>query len=74
MDISHSVCIYIFDTKVSILTEQNKILLEITSFCQVIYFGFLSCERKCLSQQQAGNVLENFILNEIYYFFVMFIL
>ena len=73
MDISHSVFIYIFDSKVSILIEQNKILLEITSFCQIIYFGFPRCEGKYLSQQ-VGNVLENFILNEINYLFVKFTL
>ena len=74
MDVSHSVFIYIFNTKVSILIEQNKILLEITTFCQVIYFGFLRCGEKCLSQQQVGIVLENFILTIIIYLFVIFIL
>ena len=40
-------------------------LLVTTSFHQVIYFGFLRCEEKCLSQQQVGNVLENVIPNEL---------
>ena len=74
MDISHSVFVYIFDSKVCILIEQKKLLLEITSFCQIIYFGFPRCEGKCLSQQQVGNVLENFILNEIIHLCVKFIL
>ena len=70
MHISHSLCIYIFDTNVSILIEQNKILLEIKGFHQVIYLAASDVRGKCLSQQQVGNVLENFILNEIIYLFV----
>ena len=46
--------------KVSFLNEQNKFILY-TSFRQVIYSGFLTCEGKC-SSQQIGILLENFIL------------
>ena len=52
--------------KVSFLNDQNKFNLY-TSFCQVIYSGFLRCEGKCSSQQKVGIELGNFILNEIIY-------
>ena len=32
MDVSHSVCTYIFDTKVSILIQKNKIYLKSQAF------------------------------------------
>ena len=66
MDVSHSVLhVYIFDTKVSILTKQNNYFLSTTSFCQVIYHGFLRFEGKCSSQNQVGIVLENIDLHNL---------
>ena len=39
--------------------KQNNNFISNTSFCQVIYHGFLRCEGKCSSQQQVGIELEN---------------
>ena len=57
--------IYVYDTRPVFSLDRIK-FIEFTSFHQVIYFGFIRCEGKCLSQQ-VGIVLENFILNEIIY-------
>ena len=56
---------YVYDTR-SVFSLNRKKFIEFTSFCQVIYFCFIRCAGKCLSQQ-VGIVLENFILNEIIY-------
>ena len=57
---------YIYLTqKVWILTKQNNNFLSTTSFCQVIYHGFLRCEGKCSSQQQVGIVLKDIDLHNL---------
>ena len=50
----------------------NRIhFIEFTSFYQVIYFGFIQCEGKCLFHQHVG-IVENFILNKIILFGILF--
>ena len=64
MDVSHSVYNSVYDTR-SVLSLNRIHFIEFTSFCKVIYFGFIRYEGKCFSQQHVGIVLVNFILNEI---------
>ena len=71
MGVSHSVYNSVCDSRSVFLLNRIN-LIEFTSFHQVIYFGFIRCEGKCLSHQHIGTVVENVILNKIILFIILF--